>query len=167
MMIHSRRFLKTNLRVAIALTGLTVAACAPQYSAPQQTQSSNPSVTYKYRSDQELSQANQGAANYCGRYQSVPRSSNMGNDADGSRVVTFECIPANSQTAMPAQYPMATPAQYNPNVTYSYRTDQELLDASRNAQIYCMNNGSQQVVSNTVTNNVNGTRTVTSQCGPR
>ena len=38
---------------------------------------------------------------------------------------------------------MAPQPQYNPNLTYNYQTDrEELLNASRNAQMYCMNNGS-------------------------
>ena len=61
---------------------------------------------------------------------------------------------------------MVSQPQYNPNLTYNYRTDQELLDASRNVQTYCMNNGSQQVTSNIVSN-TDGTRTVTFRCGPR
>jgi len=51
---------------------------------------------------------------------------------------------------VPTTAPVAAAPQFNPNVAYSYRTDQELLDASRNAQAYCMNNGSRQVTSNIV-----------------
>ena len=54
----------------------------------------------------------------------------------------------------------------NPSVTYKYNSDQELLDASRNAQVYSMNSGSQQMISNMATN-ANGTKTVTFQCSPR
>ncbi|MCC2663345.1 MAG: hypothetical protein K0S35_1267 [Geminicoccaceae bacterium] len=53
-----------------------------------------------------------------------------------------------------------------PNLTYSYQTDQELLDASRSAQTYCMVNGSQVAVSNIGTN-PDGSRTVMFQCTPR
>ena len=152
------RSLKANIRAAAVLAGMLTAACAPPYSPPQQVQASNPTVTYKYRGDQELLQADQSATTFCSRYQSAPRAVSFRNDPDGSKVVIYECI----QMAAP----MAPPPQYNPNLTYNYQTDQELLNASRNAQIYCMNNGSQQVIS-TVSNNANGTRTVTFQCGPR
>jgi hypothetical protein len=54
----------------------------------------------------------------------------------------------------------------NSNLTYTYRNDQELLEASRSAQNYCANSGSQQVISNIVTN-ANGTKTVTFQCSRR
>lgn len=157
MMANPCLFLKTNLAAAAAvLAGLLVTACAPPYAPPQQVQASNPTVTYKYRGDQELLQADQSAATFCNRYQSVARTASFRNDQDGSKVVVYECV----------QGPVAPQPQFNPNLTYNYQTDQELLNASRNAQAYCMNNGSQQVISN-ISNNANGTRTVTFQCGPR
>jgi hypothetical protein len=158
MTANSCRRLEVNFRAATVLAGLMVASCAPPYSAPQQVQASNPSVTYKYHNDQELLEVNQSAATFCNQYRAVPRPASFATGQDGSKVVVFECV----QTTMP----MASPPQFNPNLTYNYRTDQELLDASRNAQIYCTNNGSQQVISNIVTN-TNGTRTVTFQCSPR
>ena len=153
MIANSCRFLKVNVRAAAVLAGLIVASCGPEFSSPEEVQTSNPSVTYKYRSDQELVQANASAATFCNRYQSVPRTANFATDPDGSRLVIFECVPPSG----------APPLQYNPNLTYNYRTDQELLDASRNAQTYCMNNGSQQVISNIVTNS-DGSKTITFRC---
>jgi hypothetical protein len=140
------------------LAGLIVTSCAPQYSSPQQVQASNPTVTYKYHNDQELIEVHQTAVTFCSQYRAAPRPANFTNAQDGSRVVVFECV----QSTMP----MVSQPQYNPNLTYNYRTDQELLDASRNVQTYCMNNGSQQVTSNIVAN-TDGTRTVTFQCGLR
>lgn len=153
MISNTCRFLKGHVRAAAVLAGLMAASCAIPPSSPEQVQASNPSVTYKYSNDQELVQANQSAATYCNRYQSVPQVTNFANDPDGSKIVVFECVQTSA----------APPAQSNPNLTYNYRTDQELLDALRNAQIYCMNHGSQQVISNIVTN-ANGTKTVTFQC---
>lgn len=49
------------------------------------------------------------------------------------------------------------------DLTYTYRTDRELMDISRNARAYCLNSGSSQVVSSIVSNG-NGTKTVTFQC---
>ena len=155
MVDKSSCFLKACSGGAAALTGLALAACTPQYSTPQQVQASNPTVTYKYRTDQELVQANQNAATFCTRYQAVARTTNFSNDPDGSKVVVFECV----QTS-PAPAPQP---QFNPNLTYNYRTDQELLDASRNAQAYCMNSGAPRMSSNIVTN-ANGTKTITFQC---
>jgi len=145
---------KTNAQTIVILTAFLAVSCAPQYSSPQQLRATNPSITYKYHNDQELLQVNQTAAAFCNQYRSLPQPVNFANDPDGSKVVIFDCV----QTS-----PMATQPPFNPNVTYDYRTDQELLDASRNAQIYCMNNGSQMVISNVATN-VNGTRTVAFQC---
>jgi hypothetical protein len=59
---------------------------------------------------------------------------------------------------------VVVPAPANPLV-YSYSTDQQLLDASRNAQSYCMSQGRSQTTSTIVTN-ANGMRTITFQCGP-
>jgi hypothetical protein len=155
-------FIKLAIPVGITVAiGLMVASCAPQYSSPQQVQStvpSNPTVTYKYMGDQDLVQANQNAAVFCNQYQSVPRTKTFSTEPDGGKLVVFECL----QTA----HPQILPPQYNPNISYNYMTDQELVDASRNAQIYCMNNGSQQVISNVITN-TNGSRTVSFQCAPR
>jgi hypothetical protein len=49
-------------------------------------------------------------------------------------------------------------------MTYTYRTDQELLDASRNAEAYCMRYAT--LMTSTIVSNPNGTKTVTFQCGP-
>jgi hypothetical protein len=56
--------------------------------------------------------------------------------------------------------------QPNSNLAYSYRTDQELLDGSRNAQAYCMSNGLQHTVAN-ISTNANGTKMATFQCSQR
>lgn len=156
MIANSCRALKVALQAVSALAGLLAVSCAPQYSPPQQVAASNPSVTYRYHGDQDLLQANQQAASFCAQYQATPRTAGFSNDPDGSKVVMFECVQTTPQTA-PSQ-------QYSSNLSYNYRSDPELLEASRNAQVYCMNSGSQSVVSN-ISPNANGTRTVTFQCG--
>ena len=130
---------------------LLATACVAPYTEPQQVRASNPSVTYKYHNDQELLTVNQTAARFCDQYHAAPRAASFANDPDG-KIVVFECLP-----------PTVATTTYNPNLSYSYQTDPELLNASQNAQAYCMNNGSQQTVSNIVTN-ANGTHTVTFQC---
>jgi len=160
MMISSFRFRTVAACAVVVVTGLTVASCAPEYSSPQQVQTTapvNPTVSYKYRGDQQLVQANQNAAVFCNQYQAISRTKNFSTDQDGGKVVVFECLHGSPLPVLPPQY--------NPNLGYNYMTDQELVDASRNAQIYCMNNGSQQVTTN-VSTNANGTRTATFQCGP-
>jgi len=161
---NSRLFLKTNLGAAAALATLLTAACVAPYQPPQQVQASNPSVTYQYHTDQELLQVNQTASTFCNQYGAMPRPASFTNSPDGSKIVAFECV---QMTAPMVQQPMTVPMvqqpQFNTNLNYSYRTDQELLDASRNAQAYCTNRGSPQVISNTSIN-LDGTRTVAFQC---
>jgi hypothetical protein len=143
---------------AVALfAAAAVAACATFPSSSQQpVQSSNPSVTYNYRTDQELLQANQNATAYCSPYQTAPRTSGITTNSDGSKAVRFECV----RTTLPA------PAPTPPGQSYSYRTDQELVQASQTASAYCPKSSSQPMTSSIVTNS-DGTKTVTFQCGPR
>jgi hypothetical protein len=154
----SSQFSLVNMRAAVVLATVAVASCAPSHSL-QQVKTSNPSVTYEYRGDQELLQAQQNAVTFCNQYQSAPRPARFTSGPnDGSDHVVFECDPSLPAAAPPQQ-------ALGSNLTYSYRTDQELLDASRSAQTYCMNNGSQQAVSSIVTNS-DGSRTVMFQCTP-
>ena len=133
-----------------------LASCAELPSSQQPVQASNPSVTYNYRTDQELLQANQNATAYCSQYQTAPRTANITNNSDGSKAVVFECV----RTTLPAPPPTA------PSQSYTYRTDQELVQASQTAGAYCLKNGSQPMTSSMVTN-ADGSRTVTFQCGLR
>jgi hypothetical protein len=64
--------------------------------------------------------------------------------------VVFECV----QTALSAAAPV------NPNLSYTYQTDQELVQASQTANAYCLKYGSQPMTSNMVTNS-DGTKSVT------
>ena len=113
-------------------------------------------MTYNYRTDQELIQANQSATTYCSQYQTAPRTANITTNADGSKAVRFECV----RTTLPA------PAPTTPSQSYTYRTDQELVQASQTASAYCPQYSSQPMTSSIVTNS-DGTKTVTFQCGPR
>ncbi|MBI1209197.1 MAG: hypothetical protein GC191_18145 [Azospirillum sp.] len=143
---------------AAVSVALLAAACAPLHSPPEQVRATNPSVTYKYLGDQELLVANQKAMAYCSGYNSTPQTLSITESADGSKTVVFECI---------ATTPILTTARtYNSNLVYSYRTDQDLLDASRNAQIYCLNNGWQGAVSTGVTH-ANGSGTASFRCTGR
>ena len=150
-------FRRMNARLVALLAMGTLASCGPMASSPQPVQSSNPSVTYNYRSDQELVQANQNATIFCGQYQTTPRTANITNNPDGSRAVVFECV----RTTPAPPPPPAAPSQ-----SYTYRTDQELVQASQTASAYCMSRGSQPMTSSIVSN-PNGTKTVTFQCGVR
>jgi hypothetical protein len=131
------------------------ASCSITGSSPKQVDSTNPSVTYKYRNDDQLIEANQRAITYCNQFEAFPRSQSFSNDTDGNNIVVFECV----NTSLAA----ASPNRPNSDLRYNYRTDQELLDASRNAQVYCVNHGSPEMDSSIVVNS-NGSKTVTFRC---
>jgi hypothetical protein len=145
-----------NVSAVALLAAGALASCATSPSSQQPVQSTNPSVTYNYRTDQELLQANQNATAYCSPYQTAPRTSSITNNADGSKAVRFECV----RTTLPAPVPAP------PNQSYSYRTDQELVQASQTAAASCPKSSSQPMTSSIVTNS-DGTKTVTFHCGPR
>lgn len=153
----------SQLRKAVIGTTTTVAAvmltsCASTHSSsPRQIEASNPTVTYQYRNDDELIQANQRAIAYCEPHQALPRAKKFSDDEEHHKVVVFECV-SNLQTA-PIQ-------QSDSDLRYSYRSDQELLDLSRNAQVYCRNSGKPDMTSS-IAVNTDGSRTVTFHCNPR
>jgi hypothetical protein len=152
---HSHRIMKLAMGTTIALAALVSASCALPGSSPKQVDSTNPSVTYKYSNDDQLIEANQRAITYCNQFESFPRTQSFGQDADGKSVVIFECV-SSSLAAASSSPP-------NSDLRYNYRTDQELLDASRNAQVYCVNHGSPEMDS-TIVANSNGSKTVTFRC---
>ena len=156
MVMIRRCFRRRNVWAVVLLAAGALASCAELPSSQQPVQSRNPSVTYNYRTDQELLQANQNATVYCSQYQTAPRTANITNNPDGSKAVVFEC----ARTSLPA------PAPSTPSQSYMYRTDQELVQASQTAGAYCQKYGSQPMTSSIVTN-ADGTRTVTFQCGVR
>ena len=155
-----RCFRKVNVWTVPLLAAGAIAACGgPLPTSQQPVQASNPSVTYNYRTDEELLQANRNAMAYCNQYQTVPRSGNITANSDGSKAVVFECV----RTALPAPPPSPPPP---PSLSYTYRTDQELVQASQTAGAYCAKYGSQPMTS-VMTTNSDGTRAVTFQCGLR
>lgn len=158
MIATSLRLSLKSARTAAILSAFFLTACSSQTSEPQRMESSNPTISYKYRGDQELLQANQNAMTYCSQYRSVARTVNIADTADNTRTVFFECIPTES--AAPP------PQTFTPNYPYSYRTDQDLLDASQNAETYCRNSGSQRAVSTIITNQ-DGSRALSFRCVPQ
>jgi len=64
MMMVFRRFRGWN--IALLAAG-AVASCGPLPSSQQPVQASNPTVTYNYRTDQELLQAKDSSQNKCTR----------------------------------------------------------------------------------------------------
>jgi hypothetical protein len=76
---------------------------------------------------------------------------------DGGKSAVFECVKT------PPRLVMVAPA--STYLTVSYQTDQQLLDASRNARAYCMNNGMRGLTTN-ITQNAYGGSTAAFQCSP-
>ena len=155
MISHPHRNMKLAMGTTIAFAMLMASSCALIGSSPKQVDSTNPTVTYKYSNDDQLIEANKRAITYCNQFESFPRTLSFGNDAQGSSIVVFECVSTSP--------PGGSPSTVNSNLTYVYRTDQELLDASRNAQVYCVNHGSPEMDSTIVVNS-NGSKTVTFRC---
>ena len=155
MIMNLRQF--QGLSIALLAAGSLAACTTPTGpSAPQAVQATNPSVTYNYRTDQELVTANQSAATFCSQYQTAPRTYNITSNSDGSKTVVFECVRTTAALPAPAPVPPAP-------LTYSYRTDQELVQASQTASAYCAQNGALPMTSR-VTTNADGSRTVAFQC---
>jgi len=50
-----------------------------------------PGMRYVYRTDQDLVQASQTASAYCARTGSLPMTSSIVTNADGTRTVVFQC----------------------------------------------------------------------------
>jgi hypothetical protein len=156
MITHAQSFTKATKGTLVVMAGLTLASCASTNSSPEQVAASNPTVTYEYRNDDELIQANQQAISFCNQYQALPRAQRFDTQGDHKNLVIFECVGASSFSSTPQR-------QSNSDLTYNFRTDQELLDVSRDAQVYCMNSGAPEMDSNIVIHS-NGSKTVTFRC---
>ncbi len=158
MTIHFLKLRKAIIGTTMALAAVMTASCVSTGpSSPKQLEMTNPTVTYQYRNDDELIQANQRAVTFCEPHQSLPQAQSFSNDSDDRRIVVFECVPSLQ----------AAQTQGNDSsLRYNYRTDQQLLDASRDTQVYCSNSGKPEMASNIVTNS-DGSKTVTFHCSPR
>lgn len=158
MTIHAHQFRNAIIGTTAAITVVMMTSCASTgSSSPKQVATSNPTVTYRYRNDDELIQANQRAIAFCEPHQSLPQAQSFANDSEGRRIVVFECAP--TLQAAPIR-------QSDADLRYGYRTDQELLEVSRNSQVYCLKSGKPEMSSNIVVN-ADGSRTVTFHCSPR
>lgn len=165
MISYPNRFRKATIGTTAMLAALMLASCAttPRSTSPQQVAKSNPTITYKYRNDDELIQANQRAVIFCNQHQALPQpqAESFSIDENGDKIVVFECLPETSSVT--AATPLRQP---DSDLSYNFQTDQDLLNASRDAQIYCMNNGLPEMNSNIVTHS-DGSKTVTFRCRGR
>jgi hypothetical protein len=148
------------IALPVMMAPLLLVGCSSPSSPPQQIESQNPSVTYKYRGDDELLAANQKAVTFCNQYKSIPQTQGIRDSSNGEKTVTFDCVATSPTTATTTTTTLPTTSS---NLVYTYRTDQELLNASRNASIYCGGQGARQTTA-TIVPNIDGTKTVTFQC---
>jgi hypothetical protein len=149
-----------HARIAVVLATVAVVSSCAQPSTPahslQQVRAENPSVTYAYSGDEELLKAAQNAETFCGQFNSMPGPAKVETDTTGAKSAIFEC---GLRTA-PV---VATQPAAGPNLSYSYRSDEELLAAARTADNYCANSRTHAVVS-TITPNTDGSKTAVFQC---
>jgi len=144
----------TTAMVAVVLT----ASCASTpSSSPRQVAANNPTVTYQYRNDDELIQANQRAISFCEPYRTLPQAQHFSENSEHQKIVVFEC--ASSMQSAPIRQPES-------ELRYDYRSDQELLEVSRSAQVQCRDSGRPEMSSSVVVNS-DGSRSVTFHCSPR
>ena len=144
---------------AIGILAVAAAiACTPLYQEAHEVDARPPKVSYDFSSDAGLIEANSKARTYCGQYAATPSlQGTITKNSDGGQTVTFECI----KTVAATPYPPPSP----PPMSYSYRTDTELLQAIESADAYCARSG--QTASSSIVTNPGGTRTLTYQCIPR
>ena len=142
---------------AMAAAVLTASCASTPSSSPQQVAANNPTVTYQYRNDDELIQANQRAISFCEPYRSLPQAQHFSENSEHQKIVVFEC--GSSMQTAPIRQP-------DSELRYDYRSDQELLEVSRNAQIQCRDSGRPEMSSSVVVNS-DGSRSVTFHCSPR
>jgi hypothetical protein len=112
MIANSSSCRKAGAHAVAMLAGVIVTSCVARPTAPVLLDASNPTVTYQYRNDQELLQANQNAAAYCAQYQAAPQTVRFADGPDG-RAVVFECL-RNVAPPGPPQVAMAGPAMIGP-----------------------------------------------------
>jgi len=139
----------------IAVLAVAAAACTPLYQKAHEVDAKPPRVSYNYSSDAGLIDANSKARIYCGQYASTTSlQGSITENSDGTKTVTFDCI----KTAAAVSYPP-------PPMSYSYRTDTELLQAIESADANCARSG--QTASSRIFTNPDGTKTLTFQCVSR
>ena len=136
-----------------------VVACTPVYhNEAHEVDARQPMVSYDFSTDEGLIEANSKARTYCGQYAATPSmQGTITGNSDGSQTVTFKCI----KTAAATPYPPSSHQPMSP-MSYSYRTDAELLQAIESADAYCARSG--QIASSSIVNNPGGTRALTYKC---
>lgn len=162
---------RTGLKSAVLLlSAASLAACAGQRPVSEAVSSTKPSITYSYTDDRALMDATHKAESYCSTYNAWPRTDSIYNKPEGGRNVTFICDQPRTAavqmtpTSAVIVSPMVTsPTPAQPIVSYSYRDDRGLVEATSLAGRYCSGFGA-QARSTLVQANTDGSKTITFDC---
>jgi hypothetical protein len=144
---------------AAALAATALAACSSYPRPAVQTSASKPTVSYEYDDDTGLIDATRKAETFCQQYAAWPSALDF-DKRSGDHHVTFVCDQPRVVATAPST--VVVSSTQNP-LTYPYRDDRGLVDALSQAQRYCLGMNA-NARSTRVTNNADGTRTVTFEC---
>jgi hypothetical protein len=144
---------------ALALATTALAACSSSPRPAVQTSASKPSVSYEYEDDTGLIDATRKAESFCQQYGAWPTAMDF-DKRSGDHHVTFVCDQPRVVATAPTT--VVVPST-QPPLTYPYRDDRGLVDALSQAQRYCLGMNA-NARSTRVTNNSDGSRTVTFEC---
>lgn len=158
--LDSARTGRVTRGALVLLLSAMVASCGTTGGRAIPVQETAPSVSYDYTGDEGLIDATFQAEAYCRQFNSWPTTTSMDVASGGGSTVTFVCDQTRA-TAYTGTQPPPLPA--NPTVSYSYRNDQGLIDATNQAQRHCADFGA-HARSYTVTTGADGGRTVVFEC---
>jgi hypothetical protein len=144
---------------AVLLAAATLGACTEYSRGAVQTTATKPVVSYVYRDDEGLMDATRKAEGYCAQYSAWPTTEDIVSKPDG-RHVTFVCDQPRANVAAGTTTVVVPPQS---PVSYPYRDDRSLVDATTNAQRYCTGFNA-YARSTIVTNNPDGSRNVSFEC---
>jgi len=156
--------------VLLLVSAATLAACGTGRPYSEPVSSTKPTITYAYNDDRALMDATNKAQSYCATYNAWPRTDSIYNKPEGGRNVTFVCdqprnapVSTTTTSAVIVPNPAIAPAPTQPVVSYSYRDDRGLVEATGMATRYCNGYGA-QARSTSVQGNVDGSKTITFDC---
>jgi hypothetical protein len=145
---------------AVLLATATLGACTAYSRGAVQTSASKPVVSYVYSDDEGLMEATRKAEGYCAQYSAWPTTEDISTRSDG-RHVTFVCDQPRAAVVTAPSATVVVPPQ-SP-LSYPYRDDRSLVDATTSAQRYCTGFNA-YARSTVVTNNADGSRSVSFEC---
>lgn len=143
--------------VAWLVLPLTLIGCGTTTGTAVPIEEVQPGITYQFSDDEGLVNASFKAENYCKQYNAWPRVSELNGGRHGGGEVTFSC---GSQRE---EMPTASRTVSQPRtMDYTYQNEENLVDATIEAQRACARMGAEAKLSET---RVNGNRrTIVFEC---